>query len=209
MYIEVWYINLYVLCETNPMWWSKSLMDIIFGISKVLHGSGRVLEIWPYLLLSIYELQRSVIYEFVWTFQDKSNDVVNNTYGHHRKCHEDPPWIRKRSWRMTKSTFVKFWATEKCDISICMYFVRQIQWCDKNHSLASSLESGRSSLDQEGFLKDDQIYFCQFLSYREVWYINFCALCEINLMVWSKWLMDIILGVRKTLNYIFTNANFE
>ena len=33
-----------------------------------------------------------------------------------------------------------------------------------------------------GSLKDDQIYFCQILSYREVWYTNLYVLCKINLM---------------------------
>ena len=78
--------------------------------------------------------------------------------------------------------------------------MRQIQRCYQNPLWTSSLESGRSSMDQEGFLKDDQIYFCQYLSYREVWYINFYVLCETNPMVSSKSLMDIILGIRKILH---------
>ena len=59
---------------------------------------------------------------------------------------------------MTIYTFVKFWATEKCDISICMYFARQIQWSGKHYLCTSSLVSGRSSMDQEEFLKDDHIF---------------------------------------------------
>ena len=78
--------------------------------------------------------------------------------------------IRNSSWRMTISTVVNFWSTEKCDISICMYFY------DQHHFWTSSLESRRYFMDQEGFLKDDQIYFCKVLSYREVWYINLYVL---------------------------------
>ena len=100
-------------------------------------------------------LQRSVIYPFVCMLQDKYNDVVKITYGHHPWCHEDPPWTSKSSWRMTRSTIVKFWATEKCDLLICMYFARQIQWYDQNYLWTPSLELGWSFMDLEGFLKDD------------------------------------------------------
>ena len=175
-------------------------MDIIVGVKKILHTSGRVPGGWQDLLLSNFELHRSVIYQFVCTLWDKSNGVIKIPYGHHPWNQEDPPWIRKGSWKMTRSTFVNIWATEKCDISISMYFVRQIQWCHQNHLWTSSLESGRSFMDQEGFLKDDQIYCWKFLSYREVWYINLNVLCKTNPMVWSKLLMDIILGVRKILH---------
>ena len=113
---------------------------------------------------------------------------------------EDPPWIRKGSWKMTRSTFVNLCTTEKCDISIFMYFTKQIQWCDQYHIWTSFLESGRSFLDQEGFLKDDHIYVGKFFSNREVWYINLYLLCETNSIVWSKLLMDIIRGVRKILH---------
>ena len=81
-----------------------------------------------------------------------------------------------------------------------MYFARQIQWCDQNPLWTLSLESGRSSMDQEEFLKDDQIYFCKPFSYREVWYINFYLLCKTNLIMWSKLLMDIIIGIKKILH---------
>ena len=60
---------------------------------------------------------------------------------------------------MTRTIFVILWATEKRDISICMYFVKQIQWCNQNHLWTSSLEPGSSSMDQKGFMKDDKIYF--------------------------------------------------
>ena len=165
-----------------------------------------------------------MIYQFLCTLWEKSNGVIKITFGHHYWILEDPPWIRKGSWKITRSTFVNFlaiekcyisicnyfvkknpmvwskllmdiilgvgkilhgsgrvpeggtfinfWATEKCDLSICMYFVRQNQWCDQNPFRTSSLESGRSSMDQEGLLKDDQIYFSKFFSYREVWCIQ-------------------------------------
>ena len=121
-YREVWYINLFVLCKTNLMMWSIILMDIIISVMKILHRSGRVPEGWQDLLLSNSELQRSVIYQYVCTLWDKSNGVIKITYGHHPWNQEDPPWIRKGSWKMTRSTFVSFWATEKFDISNCMYF---------------------------------------------------------------------------------------
>ena len=35
-------------------------------------------------------------------------------------------------------------------------------------------------MDQEEFLKDDKIYFCQIMSHREVLYINIYVLCETN-----------------------------
>ena len=62
----------------------------------------------------------------------------------------------------------------------------------------------RSSIDQEGFLKDEQIYFCTFLSYREVTYINMYVLSETNPMRLSKFLMDMNLGW-----HIWTSANLE
>jgi len=161
---EVWYINFYVLCETNPIVSSKSLIDIILGIRKILHGSGRVPERWPDLLLTIFELQRSVIYQFECTLQYKSNGLVKITYGYHSWCQEDHPWIRKGSWSMTRSTFVNFRATEKCDILICMYFVRQIHLYGQNDLWTSSLVSGRSSMDQEGFLNDDQKDYVPFFA---------------------------------------------
>ena len=43
---------------------SKSLMNIILGIRKILYGSGRVPEKLPDLLLEMFELQRTVIYYF-------------------------------------------------------------------------------------------------------------------------------------------------
>ena len=178
-----------------------------------------------------------MIYQFVCTLRDKSNGVIKISYGHHLWNQEDPSCIRKVSWKLTISTFVNFWATKKCDISICMYFARQIQWCgqnylwtsslvsrrssmdtekcdlsiclyfliqiqwcDQNHLCTSFLESRRSSMDEERFLKDDQIYFCQLLSYKEVWYINLYVLCETNPMVWSKLLIHIIIGVKKILH---------
>ena len=198
-YREVWYINLYVLCETNPTVWSKSLMDIILWIRMILPGSGRAPGRWPGLLLSIFELQRSVIYQFVCTLRDKSNGVIKISYGHHLWNQEDPSCIRKVSWKLTISTFVNFWATKKCDISICMYIARQIQWCCQNYLRTSSLVSRRSSMDQEEVLKDDQIRFCQIFSYREVWFINLYVLFDTNPMVWSKSLMYIILGIKKIL----------
>ena len=182
------------------MVWSKSFMDVIFGIRKIIHGSGRVPERWPDLLLTIFELQRSLIYKCLCTLWDKFHGVIKITYGHHPWNQEDPSWIRKGAWKMTRSTFEFFWVTEKCDISIYMCFARQIKWCGQNYLRKLSLVSGRSSMDKEGFLKDDQIYFCQFLSYREVRYISLYVLCETNPMVWLKSLMDIIIGVRKILH---------
>ena len=125
-YREVWYTNLYELCETNPMVWSKSPMKTIHGIRNVLHGSGRVPEGWSDLTLPMFELQSSKIYQLVCSLWEKSNGVIKITFGHHLWNQEGPPWIRKGSWKMTRSTFINLWATEKCDISICMYFARQI-----------------------------------------------------------------------------------
>ena len=59
---------------------------------------------------------------------------------------------------------------------------------------------GHHPWNQEGFLSDNQIYFCKFFSYREVWYINLYVLCETNTIIWSKLLMDLILGVKKILH---------
>ena len=111
------------------------------------------------LTFSILKIERSVIHQIVCILKDKSIGVLKITYGHH------PPCIRKAisGTFLSRSTFVNFWATEKCDISICMYSVRQIQRCDQNHLWTSSFESGWSSLDQEGLLEDDQVYFCQFI----------------------------------------------
>ena len=67
-YKEVWYINVYVLCKTIQIMWSKLLMDIIIGVKNILHGSGRGPEGWPDLLLSKIKLQRNVIYHFVYFF---------------------------------------------------------------------------------------------------------------------------------------------
>ena len=110
-YREVWYINLYVLCEKNLMVWSKSLTDIILGIRKILHGSGSVFEKLPDLLLTIFEQHKGVIYQFKCTLQDKSNSVITITYGYHPWNQEDPLWIRKDSWNMTRSRFDNFWGT--------------------------------------------------------------------------------------------------
>ena len=55
----------------------------------------------------------------------------------------DPPWMGKGSWKITRSTFVNFLATEKCDISILMYIARQIKWCGHNYLWKSSLVSER------------------------------------------------------------------
>ena len=90
-YREVQYIDFKVLCKTNPMVWSKLLIDIIIDVRKILYGSGRVPEGWLDLPLYIFELQRS-IYK-----------------------------------------------------SICMCFVRHIQWCGQNYLWISSLMSGTSS----------------------------------------------------------------
>ena len=93
---------------------------------------------------------------------------------------------------MTRSTFVIF-------LLFCMYFSRQIQWCDQTYLWSSSMESWRYSMDQEGFLKVHQIYFYKFLSYKEVWYINVYVLCKTIQIMWSKLLMDIIIGVKNIL----------
>ena len=53
--------------------------------------------------------------------------------------------VMKSSWRLTRSTLVNFWTTEKCDKSISVYFVREIQWCHQNHFWTSSLELGKST----------------------------------------------------------------
>ena len=119
-YRELWCINLHVLCETNLMVWSKLLIHIIIGVKKILHGSGRVPEGWPDLLLSNFELHRSLIYQFVCTLQDQYNSVITITYGHHLWNQESPPWFKKGSWKISRSTVVNFLATEKCSISICM-----------------------------------------------------------------------------------------
>ena len=121
---EMWYINLYVLCKTNSIMWSKLFMDIIIGVKKFLHGSGRGPEGWPDLLLSNVKLQRSAIYQFVCTFWYKSNCVIKITYVQHSRNQEDPLWMRKGSWKRTSSTSVNCWATKNFNISICMYFVR-------------------------------------------------------------------------------------
>ena len=56
----------------------------------------------------------------------------------------------------------------ECSTSNCRYFVRQIQWGGQNPLWTSSLELGRSSMEQERFLKDDQIS-----SVNENWLIDF------------------------------------
>ena len=43
-YIGVLYIKLYVLCETNPLVHSKSLMDVILGVRNILHGSRKLYQ---------------------------------------------------------------------------------------------------------------------------------------------------------------------
>ena len=154
-----------------------------------------------------FELQRSVIYQFVCTLQDISNDVVKTT-----------SLVSKRSY-IDQEEFLKNDQIYFCQILsykevwyINLYvFVRQIQWCDQNHLWTLSLESGRSYVDQKGFLKDDQIYYCKFLSYRVLWYINLYVTCETNPVVWSKSRMDIILGIRKKswlmTGWIFVNSS--
>ena len=136
-----------------------------------------------------------MIYQFVCNFRDKSNGVIKHTYQHHPWNQEDPPWIRKGSWKLTRSTFVNCLATKKCDISICMYFARQIQLLDQNYLWTSSLTSRRSSMDQEGVLKDNQIYFFQMLSYKKVQFTNLYVLFGTKPLVWWKSLMYIILGI--------------
>ena len=37
----VWHIKLYVFWRTNPLVYSKSIMDIILGVRNVFHASGR------------------------------------------------------------------------------------------------------------------------------------------------------------------------
>ena len=103
----------------------------LFGLRRILHGSGRVPKGWPDLVFLIFELQISEIYQFVCTLGVKSDGVVKLTYGHDPWCKKDPPWIRKGFWRINRSIFVNNWATEKCHKSICLYFVRKFQWCDK------------------------------------------------------------------------------
>ena len=78
-----------------------------------------------------FELQISEIYQFVGTLGDKSDGVSKITYVHDTWCQKDTPWIRKGFWRINRSYFVNFWATAKCHKSICMYFVRQFQWCNQ------------------------------------------------------------------------------
>ena len=94
-----------------------------------------------------------------------------------------------------KSNFFNFEDREESYISNCMYFEREIHWCTQNHLWTSS------SMHQEGYIRNIlvQIYFCKFLSYRKVWYINLYVLCETNPTVWSKSLMDIILWIRMIL----------
>ena len=43
-YIRTYYIKLYVLCETNPLVHSKSLMDVILGVRNILHGSRKLYQ---------------------------------------------------------------------------------------------------------------------------------------------------------------------
>ena len=125
-YREVWYIILFVLWYTNPMVWSKSLMDIILRIRDILHGSGRVLEKWPDLLLTIFVLQGSVIHQFLCTAWDNpivsSKSLMDTILGISK--------IRHGSGRLPErwpdQLLTIFWATEKCDISIQMYFAWQI-----------------------------------------------------------------------------------
>ena len=101
-YREVWYINMYVLWETNPIFWSKLLIDIILRVRKILHVSGGFLNADNNYF---FVLQRSVIYQFVCTLWEKSNGVIVITYEHHPWNQEYPPWIRKGSWKMTISNF--------------------------------------------------------------------------------------------------------
>ena len=72
----------FVPCETGPMVLSKLLINIILGFIKILHESGRVSEGWTDLLLYIFGLKRSVIYQILCTLWDKSNNAIKITYGH-------------------------------------------------------------------------------------------------------------------------------
>ena len=107
-YRKVWYIKLYVICEINPIMGSKLLMDIILGVSKILHGSGRVNNPWckkdsPWIRKGSWRMIRTCLKDqLVCTLQDKSDYGVTITYGHHPWCQKDPPWIRKGSWGMIR-----------------------------------------------------------------------------------------------------------
>ena len=118
---KVWHINLYVPCETSPMVWSKFLMNITIGVRNILNGWGRLPEGWTDLLLYIFELQRSVIYQFVCTLWDKSNGVIKITYGHHPWGKEYPPCIRKTiSGTFLINFFLDIYISVVCQI-VCIF----------------------------------------------------------------------------------------
>ena len=142
-------------------------MDIIIDNRKILHGSGRVPEGWLDLPLSILDLQKSLIFKFLCSLWDKSNGRIKITYEHHPLNQEDPQWIRKGSWKMSRSNF-------KVKRSVNYQFVCTLQ--DKFNGVVKI--TYRFSLDQKGFLKDDQIYFCEFWSNKKVWYNNLYLPCD-------------------------------
>ena len=101
---------------------------------------------------------------------------------------------------VTKSTFVNASATEKCEVSICMFFVKQIQLCGQNNLWTSSLVSRRSSMYQEGFLNDDQNYFYFFCA-KENCDIQICiyiVLCETRSMDGTFELLSTLRSLYKT-----------
>ena len=89
--IEVLYIKLYVFCETNPMDWSKTLMDVILEIRNVLQASGRFLIIHHHEHL--FEGHMSVVYQMLCIFKDKTIYGVSFNQG----CH--PYYVdQEHSW---------------------------------------------------------------------------------------------------------------
>ena len=104
-----------------------------------------------------------------------------------------------------KYNFFNFEDRNECYTSSCMFFkgkpivVLKITYGHHHSCMMKALS---------GPLKDNQIYFCKFLSYREVWYTNLYVLCKRNLMMWSKLLMEIIIGVKK-IPYILGRVSEE
>ena len=122
--------------KPREVWWFMQDLGMSSKVKEFLKDDQ--------IYFLIFFVQSSLIYQFLCILWDKFNGLIEITHRHHPWNQEDLTWIQKDSWKMTRSAFVNFWATEKYDMSIWMYIARQIQWCCQNYLWTSSLLPGRS-----------------------------------------------------------------
>ena len=147
----------------------------------------------PNLTFSNFKIDESGKHQIECILKDKFISVLKITYIHHPWGQERPPWLRKA----ISGTFLIHYFLD-IYISVVCQCVRIFK--DKSNDDDDNDNNDDNLQSQEVFLMDSKSNFLNFQDRAEVVNIKLIVFWKANPLVYSKSLMDIILGARNNLH---------